>query len=313
MSIDGVTARLETEGKDSAMKWMYCGAMNLSAGTHEVTVLNTDGLNAVNLVSLIDVGEYNHLLEKYNSKLSEKALVYVLSNGVTTGYPELEINDDPSVGPTGQYLALNTEVDVFLESDYRFYVQYGSNSSLWIDGDLAGSLNASSHYLTVHLDTGSHNISLLTEDASYSAGEILLFSANAGGNIAALNEFGSTMGGMTSVKKESASSYHLQLYTNGPSALVFNNAFDSAWTVTSEGGATVSSFPVNTALNGFVVEESGNISLSLSYSLDRYYKLGMTISLIAFASITALAIVYYSGLGTKLLKAVRGKRGGQGR
>jgi len=114
------------------------------------------------------------------------------------------------------------------------------------------------------------------------------------------------------VEKKSASSYDLRLSTDGPSALVFNNAFDSAWIVTSDGGETISSIPVNTAQNGFVIMESVNTSLSLSYSLDRYYILGMMISLIALATMVAGAIIYYSGYGRLLIAKVRGKRNGNG-
>ncbi|OPY26807.1 MAG: hypothetical protein A4E31_01384 [Methanomassiliicoccales archaeon PtaU1.Bin030] len=312
MEIDGVTARLETVGKESVMKWMYCGTMNLSAGVHDVLVLNTDGLNAVNLVSLIDVGEYSSLLERYNSKLAEKAQVYVLDNGVRTRSTELKLNNDSSIGPLGEYLAMDAEIEVFLEGSYLFYAQNVSDGSLWIDGNEAGSLNATTHYLTVHLDEGVHNIALLADAVSYSAGEVLLFSANAGNNLASLNEFGSTVGGITAVEKKSASSYDLRLSTDGPSALVFNNAFDSAWIVTSDGGETISSIPVNTAQNGFVIMESVNTSLSLSYSLDRYYILGMMISLIALATMVAGAIIYYSGYGRLLIAKVRGKRNGNG-
>lgn len=310
--IDGTTVRLETKGKGTVMKWFNCGTMNLSAGTHEVSVLNTDGLNAVNLISLIDVGEYNSLLERYNSQLSEKALVYVLDNGVRTGATELVMNNDTSKGPLGQYLAMDTEIEVFVDGYYRFYVQSNSNVSLWLDGNEVESLNAPTHYVTVYLEVGAHNITFLAEDPSYSSGEVLLFSANAGDTIASLNEFGSTLGGISSMEKESASSYNLRLSTTGPSFLVFNNAFDSAWAVTPEGGETVSSFPVNTAMNGFIMEGSGNISLSLSYSLDRHYILGMTISLIALVTIIAGAIIYYSGAGTRLIIKVRGKRNGRG-
>jgi len=68
---------------------------------------------------------------------------------------------------------------------------------LWLDGNEVESLNAPTHYVTVYLEVGAHNITFLAEDPSYSSGEVLLFSANAGDTIASLNEFGSTLGGIS--------------------------------------------------------------------------------------------------------------------
>jgi hypothetical protein len=55
----------------------------------------------------------------------------------------------------------------------------------------------------------------------------------------------------------------------------------------------VSSVPVNTAENGFIVHIDGNASFVLTYSPDQLYNLGKTISLASALVIVVPAVFYF--------------------
>lgn len=293
VSIDGKTVDIGTMSEDTSMCWTYGGTLDLASGTHDVMVLNREGVNAVNLISLISEGEYDALLSLYNSQLADKALIYVLQGNASGG--TYDLNNDSSHGLTDQYLVVNKGLEIFQPGDYRVYADSGNVSSLYVDGRLIGTMGGEGMYLTVHLDAGGHNVTVLSADQDYRAREILMFSANGGNDLKELGSFYKADGRVLGFTKEGTSTYRLNTTAEGPSFLVFTHAFDSGWQLSSSDGSTVkvSSVPVNTAENGFIVHIDGNASLELTYSPDHLYGLGVTISLASATIIAMPAFVCY--------------------
>ncbi|MBI0584490.1 MAG: hypothetical protein ISF22_09735 [Methanomassiliicoccus sp.] len=293
VAIDGKAVGLGTSSDDTSLDWMYGGTLELTSGAHDVTILSNDGVNAVNMISLIKEDEYNALLSRYNAQLANKALIYVLHSNDPGNDHRSDLN--ASIGPADQYQVVKKEIEIFQPADYVAYASSENISTLYVDGNAAGTMDGNGRYLILHLDVGRHNVTILSEDPNYQADEILLFSANAGVNLAQLDSFYQASGKVVKVIEAGTSAYRLDVTSQGSSFLVFTHAFDSGWTVSSSDGSITqaSSVPVNTAENGFVLQINGSADLVVSYSPDHLYNLGMAISLTSALVITISAVLFY--------------------
>lgn len=290
LTVDGTTHIIETRSDDTTMSWTFLGTLDLAAGEHGVTVRNIDGTNAVNIISLIGEDEYAERLSHYSSQLEDKALVYVLK--VPAESVSIALNDDPFLGPTDQYLVAKKEIEVHRAGHYRIYANSSTSSSLYIDGVLNGEMDGADRYLSVDLGTGRHRIALFSTGPSYVAGEIIMFSANAGSDIASLDGFSEVGEQTMDVTRKGTSTYYLDVAVGRSTLLVFSHAFDSGWTLTS-GSTSIYSVPVNTAENGFMIGIDGNASLIITYSPDRLYVLGGAISLASAAIMSVPALMCF--------------------
>jgi len=304
--IDGVPYHIKTAASTAQFTWLDLGVINLSAGKHDISILNDDGLNAVNLIMFTEEEKFRDLVDGYEALLAEKILIYVLGDA-SDGTPlngEWTVNYDPSLGPVGLYLVVDRTMDVVVAGNHTFTVASDHSSTLVVDGVPVATLDASNRQATVNLSKGNHIITLLTSDPYYALDYMAAFPSSAGFDLDNVRGLHNNNGEVVEVTKVDPSNYLVSLRTNGTVALIFSNPYDSAWTITG-GTSEVTPIPVNAAQNVFLVTDIGNLSLTITYSLNKPFFDGLGISFISLAAIAAIYSVFYlkDGWGWKWLRA----------
>lgn len=95
----------------------------------------------------------------------------------------------------------------------------------------------------------------------------------------------------------------VRVRSDGPFMLCLTEAFDGFWVARVEGGDTVKAIPYHGMLNGFFIEESGNLTIHLEYRPHRLFITGATVSvMVSLASLAFLLLTTRRSWGKRLLK-----------
>lgn len=90
---------------------------------------------------------------------------------------------------------------------------------------------------------------------------------------------------LVSYKKEGATEFKVTIESHGPYTIVLRETYDETWMMAVNGKPDSSSIPVYGMLNGFLVNTSGEICLSIFFMPQKWFEIGMGLSIIGFVSI----------------------------
>jgi len=96
-----------------------------------------------------------------------------------------------------------------------------------------------------------------------------------------------------SYTKNNPTEYKLHLNTTSDSILAFSETYDPLW-VCYVNGERVSSFPLYGVINGFWINQTGNLDISIEYGPQRWFFYGSIISITTFFVCTAYLAYSYT-------------------
>lgn len=91
------------------------------------------------------------------------------------------------------------------------------------------------------------------------------------------------------VQKINPIKYNLRINTTEPFMLVFVGAYDPLWT-SYINGKEYKSIPLYSVINGFWIEETGNLKVTVEYKPQRWFYYGLSISVVAMIYLIILLI-----------------------
>lgn len=314
LSIDGESIRrIDTSDQLNKFVWEKAATLYLKKGMHKLTLTNADGFNAVNLFALIPEKEYKEMEAKTESLLEGKRLMYILeaeSDLYRTEAPlskkygvdasnggVLEFNKTSKawqtvsiMRPDNYTMALKLNGDFDIKVDETNYNVISNNSGFAYIGPL--SLEKGDHKIEIALKTNGMNRSYLDV--------VWLYSTNRAGetldDVFTVNEKPATV---SNYNKIDPTLYKMNVKATKPFMLAFAESYDPLWyaRVDKINGKSVKSemvrpVPLYSVINGFWINETGDLDITFEYEPQKWFYAGAAISLTTLL-LCFIYLVYY--------------------
>ena len=139
----------------------------------------------------------------------------------------------------------------------------------------------------VQLKKGKHKITIVKNGAGeFSIDEIIIKNYNS--KSTSLFEANNTI--PVTWKKINPTKYKVEMNTTNPTFLVFSETYDPLW-VAKYDNEEVNSVIAYSAINSFKINKTGNVSITLEYTPQKYVYIGFIISIIGLFSIILYFVV----------------------
>ncbi len=277
-------ASVNTKARESNFVWKDLGGGILDQGTVHLTLENSLGLNAVNVLAIIpeDVAQ-RYFNSAYRFLEGRRTIHIVKDVAISIGPPE----------------AATTSIDILKDSDYRLGVLAPTgpghqpitlkinNQEVEIDltSDEEGLTWAYSE--PIFLYRGEHELQVYKGDAIID--RLIIFSTNSEDTLEDIFQAGSSPATVTSWDEISATKYVTHVDAQSPFMLAFAEAFNSHW-VAKVNGKEYKSQPLYAVINGFWIEETGELEITIEYAPQRWFDYGAIISLISLLGAFAFVV-----------------------
>ncbi|MCS4541827.1 MAG: hypothetical protein HY929_05855, partial [Euryarchaeota archaeon] len=291
--IDGAEIKqMDTKAENElGFKWVYLGSKTLKEGNHILKIRNLeDGENVIARIAVAPVEDLSRAHEKIASSFQNKRIVllselekfelskgWVFSNdwnlNASLGYIEASDNADEMKGSI--YVPKRGEYSVYLRaaanktSQPNLFVKIGSEK-------FEVYLNSSFCWQKVGellLEGGYHNFSFIAKEGirldqlmvkSTSEAKKLVYPAK------------------ISYQKLNPSEYVVNVNAEKPFILIFSEAYNPYWTAFVN-NVEVKPFIANSFANGYYIGKAGDLKITLKFTRQKYYSLGLIISSLTFA------------------------------
>lgn len=301
---------VSTKSDVNGFVWYEVGKVELSKGNHRLILENVEGFNAVNVFLLISANEYETVKDTTLNWLDTKQVAYVLeaeselhsenaqrtaelgvkaSNGeVLTGITQDEAGQNSQQALKG--LIAWRQIEILKKANYMLGVRLKGNATVEIDDNTyyVNSDDLDFAYLPpIYLESGEHmlRISAIPDSESPVLDVVWLYEVEEEEqSVGELFESAGIPGNMIEYDKKSPTKYTVKVNATEPFMLSFAEAYDPLW-VAKINGKEVESTPLYSAINGFWVEDTGEIEISIEYKPQRWFQWGAIVSLISLIGI----------------------------
>ena len=298
---------IDTMDNINSFTWEKIDSIYLKRGKHVLSMENADGFNAVNLFAVVPEEKMDDYLKETEVFLGGRELTYALEAETSLLHEDATVVDSYGSGASsGKVLELSGSenarlpLEILKSGNYLFSMrvreqEISKNMSVVIGNgtyDLEPiDVPAENGFswigaADISLDMGSHDIEIawLDEPGSNTTGTgthiidlIVLHTAGDGSSF--FDHFGEPSAAtILDYKKIDATRYEVRITTSEPFMLGFSEAYDEHWIARVKGSGSVESIPVHGMVNGFFINETGNLTIVIEYKPQRWFVVGMGIT-----------------------------------
>jgi hypothetical protein len=269
------------------LKWIKVCDLNSS----ENTTLTIHSLNETNYVDQIMVVDGKDL-STIEERLSLADVVDLLTpNGYTRG---------PNVTAGPRYLEIpegswaSRDISVLKAGDRVAWVTFTGNISVRVDG-VSFNLTSMSE-TTARVDLGAWapgDMSInITAQADSTLGDMWISTDTISGSLSEMIARGGTAAPVVAVEELSTTKWKVTVNLTEPTMLAFAMPYDSGW-VAIVNGHTYSSIALYTILNGFWINETGELTIQIVYMPQQTFELGMDLAFITIGGSLIMIAVQF--------------------
>jgi hypothetical protein len=276
--------------------WREVGVLNLNSGRHVLTLENVDGLNAVNLVAFMPVEKVLELNGKLESMLQGKDLLYVLEaesdmlrgNASVLNYGWKASNGE--VVLLTRNSSLSGSVKLLYSGNYTFAIRGMGDLLFKIDDK---SYNVSLKQFdwkvldnSVNLGSGLHQIEVSSSSANETGTVDVVWLWKQSEN----DSQDAASAQILSVREIDSTSFVVELEVDEPFMLCFSKAYDPAWCASFD-GKVVGSTRVFGVANGFWIDSTGKVVVTVEFQPQKWFYVGLAVGLLTLL-ICFLGLLY---------------------
>jgi len=304
---------LKTKSQLNKFVWKDLGTFYMKKGRYKIVLENVEGFNAVNLFALIPEEEYNKAKQKVERLLQNKTIIYLLEaesdlyrgnikvpdvifeNGCLLGTPKIINNPDLS---NGEALEFNADgkawqsVDIIKEGYYRIGARLEEKFEIKI-GDYIFDVHSPSLDLKYtppfYLRKGKYYLQILPKGYKPILDTVYLYSVNDKNSEATLEDIFKTKDFPAEVKnykKINPTLWKVKVNAKRPFMLSFAEAYDPLWEAriykNGEKIEKVKSIPLYSVINGFWIDQTGDLEIVIRYKPQDWFEIGLVISALTF-------------------------------
>jgi len=319
--IDGKPTEINTKGQLNKFVWKDLGTFYLEKGKHELILENVNGFNAANLFVLIPEEEYYKAKEKVEKLLQNKTLIYLFEAEADLYRTNAEITKNINAS-NGEALLLGEnskawqDIEIVKNGTYRialkgigkFKVKVGNYSSIL----KLNSLNYT-YSPMFYLDEGKYRLEIVHLNVKNPVLDVIwLYSTETNQTIEQLFEMREKPAEVINYTKINPTLWKVKVNAAKPFTLSFAEAYDPIWEarVYKDGKKveTVKSIPLYSVINGFWINETGELEIVIRYKPQDWFERGLIISATTF--IGCIGYLFYDwrrGKGDRWTKRLEKK------
>jgi hypothetical protein len=296
ISLDANNISLGTVDKINKFVWEDLGDFSLGKGSHSLVIQNINGFNAVNILALVPTSELANLREETDNLMKNKTAVYIYEAETDLYGDNVEINNKFGwAASNGGVVKLTRngrmwqEFGVAKEGYYRFGIRAKGMLNVTVDNttfQLVSKNLSFSYSKPIYLEKKSHKIEFKSgTDVPAYLDVIWAYSVNSNEmnkTVEDLFRAGYTTASISSFEKVSPTLWKIKVNSSQPFMLSFAESYDPLWKArvykNGKEVETVHSIPLYSVLNGYSIEETGNLDIELVYEPQELFNIGIIIS-----------------------------------
>ncbi|WP_287197728.1 hypothetical protein [Thermococcus sp.] len=301
--LDETPIYIKTRDQLNKFVWEDLGAFKLEKGKHKILLENVRGFNAVNLFALVPETEYQKAREEIENLLQNKTVIYIFEaesdlyreNSETikdfnaSNGEAVKFKDKGKAWQTVE-IAKNSTYKLALKGKGIFNVSIGNQSYV-----LTLSDSTFSYTPEFYLKSGEYRLEItpLSEDTTLDV--VWLYSTNNNETLEELFQVKEKPAQVQNYTKINPTLWKVKVNATKPFMLTFAESYDPLWEarVYKDGKLVekVSPVPVYGVINGFWINQTGELEIVLRYTPQDWFERGLIISLTTFI-LSILYIIY---------------------
>jgi len=290
---------IETLGNYNGFFWRSIDLGSLKAGEYKITIQNVCGFNAINVLVLISENEYHEAQKEIEKLIREKAVIHLFKAESDLYRSNAKIIKNINTSNSG-LLAFSEngrawhDIEVVKSGAYRLSLKGVGEFKVRV-GDHKFILKSNSLNFTYtplfHLSEGRYKLEILASKGSY-LDVIWLYSTETNQTIDQLFEVKEEPAEIINYAKIDPTLWKIKVQAKKPFMLSFAESYDPLWEArVYENGKLVEkvrSIPLYGVINGFWINETGNLTIVIRYVPQDWFELGLKIS-----GATFIACIFY--------------------
>ncbi|WP_004068144.1 hypothetical protein [Thermococcus litoralis] len=301
--LDGTPIYIRTKDQLNKFVWEDLGTFNLEKGEHKIVLENVRGFNAVNLFALIPENEYNKARKEAIELLQNKTIIYLFEAESDLYRENVEIIKDFNAS-NGEAIKFNQKgkawqnVEIVKNSTYRLALKGNGTFNISI-GDYKYVLtvnNSTFEYTPLfYLRNGEYKLEITPTSKDALLDVVWLYSTDKNETLEELFQTNETPATVQNYTKINPTLWKVKVNATKPFFLTFAESYDPLWEarVYKNGKLVekVSPVPVYGVINGFWINQTGNLEIVLRYTPQDWFERGLIISLTTF--ILSVFYIFY--------------------
>ena len=313
IKINNKTITLNTKNQLNKFVWEDLGNLYLKKGKHNLILENIDGFNAVNLFTLVPQKEYIKTKREVERLIQNKTIIYlfeaesdlyrgntkvpnvIFEKGCLFGTPP--IVDDPELS-NGEGLEFYPDskawqsIDIVKEGYYRIGLKLKGDFEVKIDNfsfDIHSFSLALKYTPPFYLKKGKHYLQIIPKSYKSLLDIVYLFSVpdrNLNVTLKDIFESKDIPAKIEEYKKVNPTLWKVKINAQRPFMLSFAESYDPLWEAriykNGQKIKTVKSIPLYSVINGFWIDESGDLEIVIRYKPQDWFEMGLAISALTF-------------------------------
>ncbi|HIH71984.1 MAG: putative membrane protein, conserved [Thermococcales archaeon 44_46] len=301
--LDETPIYIETKDQLNKFVWKDLGTFKLEKGKHKIVLENVRGFNAVNLFALVPKTEYQKASEEIKKLLQNKTVIYLFEaesdlyreNAETI--KDLNASNGEAVKFKDKGKAWQT-VEIVKSSTYKLALKGKGIFNVSI-GDYSYVLTLSdstfSYTPEFYLQSGDYTLEITPLSKDEALDVVWLYSTNNNETLEELFQVKETPATVKNYTKINPTLWKVKVNATKPFMLTFAESYDPLWEarVYKDGKLMekVSPVPVYGVINGFWINQTGNLEIVLRYTPQDWFERGLIISLTTF--ILSVFYIFY--------------------
>ena len=294
---DKLISEISTVSQLNRFVWRDLGMFNFEVGRHVLILENVEGFNAVNIFVLIPVDEYDKLVEEFEESLENKIIIYLFEAESNMFREKARIVENINAS-NGEMLYLESggyawqRFEIVKNGYYMIALRLNDSARIMISNNsfTISSGDLGFYYLgPIYLEKGNHTIRVEALKRPLYLDVVWIYPTKS-------SSYRMTIEDLFKVKEEPArviryervdpTLWRAEVIAKRPFMLIFAEAYDSLWEarVYRDGRLIekVRSIPVYGVINGFWINETGNLTIIIRYVPQDWFELGLKISATTF-------------------------------
>lgn len=289
--IDGeLVGQVSARGMQNEFEWREIGGVHLEKGGHTLRYeQNVSGLNTVNMFAVLPSGELESYEKEMDDLVADKRVISIWEAETALNYSDAEVSEEyeynASNGDVRMLLAGSRvwrDVEVPRDGNYQVAVRLDGSAYVSIDNQLftvsSGELGFA-YLAPLYLKKGGHSIEVKPVGSEPCAVDVVwLYSIeNEGETIEDVFDFMESNVEVVSYQKVDPTKYIARVTASGPFMLEFAESYNGLWEA-SVNGKKYQSVPLNSIANGFWIDETGDLEITIEYKIQRDFYHGAVVS-----------------------------------
>lgn len=303
VNMDNNTIHIQTYSPSNEFVWKDLGTFKLEEGEHKIVLENVRGFNAVNLFALVPENEYYKAREEIIKLLQNKTVIYIFeaesdlynSNADTiknlnASNGELIKFKDDGEAWQDMEIVKNSTYKIALKGIGTFNVFIGNYSYI------LSSENLTFRYTpTFYLREGKYKLKITPVSKDAILDVVWLYSTDNNETLEDIFNVNETPATVQNYTKINPTLWKVKVNATKPFFLTFAESYDPLWEarVYKDGKLVekVKPVPVYGVINGFWINQTGDLEIVLRYTPQDWFERGLIISLTTF--VLSIFYIFY--------------------